>query len=253
MTDRIDAGSANEPGWLAHARADLGLREKAGAANDARVLSYFAEVGRPDVKQDSTAWCAAAHFAWHRRAGAPIPPPDKVLLARSALGWGTKLDAPRLGCTAVFSRGAARWQGHVGIVVGWNATHIRLLSGNQNDRVTIAQFPRSALLGLRWPPSAAGASPMPRPPAPPPISPQPHKETQPMTKTKSPLESLGSTGPALGFLVWALNRAFGSDVLSSGDVTTLIDALSVVWTAGTAIYGRWRATKVVVVGGGRTA
>jgi peptidoglycan hydrolase-like protein with peptidoglycan-binding domain len=97
--------------------------------------------------------------AWHRRAGIAIPSPEKALLARSGLDWGTPLAEPRIGCTAVFRRGKEAWQGHIGIVVGWTATTIRLLSGNQSDAVTIEDFPRSDLLGLRWPPETGATTP----------------------------------------------------------------------------------------------
>ncbi len=107
MSDIKNAASANEPGWLKHARADLGLREKAGAPNEMRVLSYFAEVGRPDVKQDSIAWCAAAHFAWHKRAGIPIPPRDKVLL-RAARFFGARSSMRGVSAARRCSRAARR-------------------------------------------------------------------------------------------------------------------------------------------------
>lgn len=43
-----------------------------------------------------------------------------------------------------------RVQGHVGFYVGGGAGSIRVLGGNQSDRVKVSVFPTSMLLGYRW-------------------------------------------------------------------------------------------------------
>jgi hypothetical protein len=43
------------------------------------------------------------------------------------------------------------WQGHVGFVHAWNADHIQLLGGNQNDSVSLEWYPVGRLVGLRRP------------------------------------------------------------------------------------------------------
>lgn len=44
--------------------------------------------------------------------------------------------------------------GHVGFLVGETDGDVLLLGGNQSDAVTVAAFPKSRLLGLRWPQEA---------------------------------------------------------------------------------------------------
>ncbi len=73
-------------------------------------------------------------------------------LARSWLKWGQPLEDPTLGCVAVFWRGTERgWMGHVGLYVIEDSQHIFIIGGNQKDRVSIQAYPKSKLLGYRWP------------------------------------------------------------------------------------------------------
>ena len=80
-------------------------------------------------------------------------------MARSYLAWGEALDEPRTGAIAVLSRGADPSLGHVGFLVGLTASDIVLLAGNQGDAVSVQAFPRSRLVGVRWPARARRATP----------------------------------------------------------------------------------------------
>jgi uncharacterized protein (TIGR02594 family) len=81
-------------------------------------------------------------------------PTTGKLTARSFLKLGQTDRHAKRGAIAVFRRGRSAWQGHVGFVLEADATHIMLLGGNQSDAVTQARYPRSKLLGLRWPAAA---------------------------------------------------------------------------------------------------
>ena len=75
-------------------------------------------------------------------------------LARSWLGWGKPLARPTKGCVVVLWRGSENGrQGHVGFFVRTVGTKIEILGGNhddpQGDKVSIARFPKSRLLGYR--------------------------------------------------------------------------------------------------------
>jgi uncharacterized protein (TIGR02594 family) len=146
MTDLQDA--ARQPAWLDRAWADLGQREVAGNRDNPRIVTYFADVGFPDVRHDEVAWCAAFAGACLERAGIAS---TRLLLARSYLGWGQALSKPRLGAIVVLSRGSDPALGHVGFWVGETATHVFLLGGNQGDAVAVEGYDKSRLLGLRWP------------------------------------------------------------------------------------------------------
>ena len=108
-----------------------------------------------------TEWCAAFVNSSLNTAGfdgseavSPYP-----LMARSFLEWGTPVpfkedpSAPRIGDIAVFPRGRNSWQGHVGFYISTvivdNKVYWKILSGNQNNQVTVNLYPASRALGLR--------------------------------------------------------------------------------------------------------
>jgi uncharacterized protein (TIGR02594 family) len=62
-------------------------------------------------------------------------------IARSYLSWGKKSE-PRIGAVAVFQNGTHPWQGHVGFVVSIEKDFIGCLGH---------KFPKSKVLGFRWP------------------------------------------------------------------------------------------------------
>ncbi|BAQ44413.1 TIGR02594 family protein [Methylobacterium aquaticum] len=137
-----------QPAWLALAAHEIGTHEGIGKANNPTVVRYFADAGFSGVKDDATAWCAAFVGAMLQRAGHK---PSGSLAARSYEGWGVGLKEPTLGCIATKKRAGSSWQGHVGIVVGANASTIYLLGGNQGDAVSIAGFKRGEFTSFRWP------------------------------------------------------------------------------------------------------
>lgn len=146
VTDR--RAEPDEPGWLVLAKAQLGLKEGAGAANNPKVVQFFADAGFPGIKTDSTAWCAAFAGAMLKRAGHKG---SGSLAARSYEAWGVGLKEPTLGCIATKKRGNSSWQGHVFFVVGANKDTVFGLGGNQSDAVTVAAFKRSEVTAFRWP------------------------------------------------------------------------------------------------------
>lgn len=138
-----------EPAWLRLARAELGVKEIAGAQHNPVVLGYFRDAGFPEIDNDETAWCAGFVNAMLERAGYAG---SKSLAARSFLSWGKPVTKPYPGCVVVFSRGDPRsWQGHVGIYVGESAGQIQVLGGNQGNQVSIADYAKANLLGYRHP------------------------------------------------------------------------------------------------------
>ena len=87
-----------QPAWLATAWAELGQREVAGAADNARIRAFFRDVGQPPSLHDEVAWCAAFAGACLERAGHAS---TRSLMARSYLRWGAALDEGRFGAVAV--------------------------------------------------------------------------------------------------------------------------------------------------------
>lgn len=145
----------SEPKWLAEARALVGLKEIVGSRHEKKVVQFFADAGHAWVKDDETAWCAAFVNAMLAKAGVKG---TGSLAARSFLKWGEKLKAPKPGCIVVFKRGNSSWQGHVAFFIRTVGASIEVLGGNQGNAVSIAKYPKSKLLGYRWPAQGAGSS-----------------------------------------------------------------------------------------------
>jgi uncharacterized protein (TIGR02594 family) len=137
-----------QPRWLELAWGDLGVAETPGPQHTARVVDYYADIGHSEVLNDETAWCAAFLGACLERSGIPS---TSSLMARSYLDWGEPLREFRYGAIAVLSRTTDPALGHVGFLVGSTADAVILLGGNQGNSVRVEAFPRSRLLGLRWP------------------------------------------------------------------------------------------------------
>lgn len=140
--------------WLKAAWREFGQAERAGNSHNPRIVAFYRDVGHPDVVRDEVAWCAAFCGACLERSGVRS---TRSLLARSYLKWGVALTEPRVGCIAVFSRGSDPGQGHVGFWLGETDDAVVVLGGNQSNAVSVARYPRSRLLGLRWPDANATA------------------------------------------------------------------------------------------------
>lgn len=140
---------ATEPLWLSIARTELGVAEIPGADHNERILEYHATTTLR-ATTDETPWCSSFACWVMERAGYQS---TRSAAARSWLQWGRKLDAPTEGCIVVLKRGAPP-SGHVGFFVGEDANRVRLLGGNQGNRVSEAWFPRADVLGYRIPEDA---------------------------------------------------------------------------------------------------
>lgn len=154
LDDGGNAGAAtaelpdDAPPWFVSMYADIGTHEIAGKRHNPKVVAYFRDAGFPSIKDDETAWCAAAVNAHLERSGHAG---SKSLAARSFEKWGKEVP-PRVGCIVPLWRGDPKgWQGHVGLYVGETKQHVLLLGGNQGDAVSIAKYPKSRVLGYRWP------------------------------------------------------------------------------------------------------
>ena len=103
----------------------------------------------PEVADDEVAWCAAFLGACLERAGIAS---TRSLMARSYSAGASPLDEPRYGAIAVLEprlRPEPRPR-RLPASARPRPTVI-LLGGNQGDAVPSQAFPRTRLLGLRWP------------------------------------------------------------------------------------------------------
>ena len=134
--------------WLKEAWREFGQAEQSGARANPRIVALFRDAGHPKVTRDEVAWCAAYLGACLERAGVRS---TRSLMARSYLSWGKRLSEPRVGAIAIFSRGRNPALGHVGFWLGEAGGDVVLLGGNQGNAVSVARYPKSRLLDLRWP------------------------------------------------------------------------------------------------------
>ncbi|MBJ7535276.1 TIGR02594 family protein [Rhodomicrobium vannielii ATCC 17100] len=134
--------------WMQIAWGQLGVEETAGAKATKQICDYFAGCGHPDIASDEVPWCAAFVGWTLEQAGIRS---TRSLMARSYTKFGTKLDAPRVGCIAVVPRGNDTSSGHVFFVAGIEADAVMGLGGNQSNRVSLQRFERSKVIAWRWP------------------------------------------------------------------------------------------------------
>ena len=148
--------SLAEPAWVVEGRKHLGLREIPGKEHAPTITRWLRDL-RAWWADDETAWCGTFVAAMLR--GRPTPLPRHWYRARSWLEYGVALEAPCVGCIAVFERGGG---GHVGFVVGTDEKgRLMVLGGNQGNAVSVAPFDKNRALGYRYPAEKLLASALP--------------------------------------------------------------------------------------------
>lgn len=136
------------PEWMVVAFNMIGTTEIPGPESNSKIDEFLKVVGMPS--DDDIAWCSA--FAcWDleevglrstRKPNAQSFLHDKNFI---------KLDKPIFGCIVVFKRGTEPWMGHVGFFIDLFKGWIRLLGGNQSNRVGVNNYSKDDVLGYFWP------------------------------------------------------------------------------------------------------
>jgi len=145
------------PKWTNIARDMIGTTEGAGAKNNPIVVTMFALSGHPEVKTDSTPWCAAFVGYCLKKAGLKN---SGTLWALDYAGYGVKLDGPVVGAIACKKRRNASGKvigGHVFFVVDYDEKRriVWGLGGNQRDAVNIMRYAVSEIESFNWPDGVA--------------------------------------------------------------------------------------------------
>jgi uncharacterized protein (TIGR02594 family) len=136
-----------EPRWMVEARARIGEKEVPGPKHNSWISEGWGRLGAGWFNDDETPWCG--FFVAHCIEFAKLPYPALFPRARSWASWGKKC-LPQVGAVVVFERGSG---GHVGFLVGENATNYYVLGGNQSNAVNITPISKLRALtdGVRWP------------------------------------------------------------------------------------------------------
>jgi len=148
--------SLTNPPWLNIAYSLLGTKEIPGPSNSQIILNWALNaaswLGAP-YTQDSTPWCGLFIAHCLNQVGIRKPSSAIALRAKWWLNFGEAEDhfsnRIPLGSIAVLQRTGG---GHVFFVTGvYENGDLQGIGGNQSDKVSIARFPKSRLVGIRWP------------------------------------------------------------------------------------------------------
>ena len=134
----------------------VGIKEVSGSTANPQILAML-KLDQKWPEDDSVPWCSGFvnYVAWLLRL-----PRSKSLRARSWLTIGEviKLEDAEAGFDVViFKRGGGNQPGpnvinapgHVGFFAGIEGRNLLVLGGNQSDSVSISNYPKSRLLGIR--------------------------------------------------------------------------------------------------------
>lgn len=138
------------PGWAKIALGELGIAEVKGPKDNPRIVEYHSATSLR-ASNDEVPWCSSFVNWVMKKVGIKG---TNSALARSWLTWGIEVSqkAPKYGSVVVLSRGVGSIAGHVGFYVGKTVGgQIKVLGGNQGDKVSVALFSKSKVLGYRWP------------------------------------------------------------------------------------------------------
>lgn len=133
------------------AKAELGVHETPGPLATPRVIEY-AQHTTLHATSDEVPWCSS--FANFCVDSAGFKGTHSAA-ARSWLGWGVAINKPVLGCIVIFDRhdDSNPNAAHVAVCDHPDISNgiIRVIGGNQSDKVSVARFPVSKVLGYRIP------------------------------------------------------------------------------------------------------
>lgn len=133
----------------------LGIAEVSGHTSNPQILAML-QLDDSSVQDDETPWCSAFvnYITWLFAL-----PRSRSLAARSWLrvGDAIPLSSAREGDIVVLSRGPEPQPGpevldapgHVGFLINADTQYVAVLGGNQGNKVSIATFPSSRILGVR--------------------------------------------------------------------------------------------------------
>jgi uncharacterized protein (TIGR02594 family) len=129
------------PTWMELGLKELGQAEIPGDfKNNPRIIEYF-KACAIHYSKDEVPWCSAYANWVMMMAGKPRTN------SAAALSWNTygkELKIPVYGCIVVFKH-------HVGFWVEDAGLNLRLLGGNQGNKVSIAPFAKKEVLSYRYP------------------------------------------------------------------------------------------------------
>jgi uncharacterized protein (TIGR02594 family) len=139
----LDLPNARRPIDVARAELALDVREIPGAQDNPRITMYHATTSG-GAAPDETAWCSSFVNYCVQQAGLRGTN-SKWARSWHEAGWGRDVtQSPQEGDIVVWRRqGHGQDGGHVGFYIDGDDATIRVLGGNQGNRIRIARYPRN--------------------------------------------------------------------------------------------------------------
>lgn len=152
MSTATDVKHLGKLPWMQIAEAfeRMGVIEQPGTKHHPLIL-WFHQQTSLKATTDEVPWRSAFACAVMEMAGHKSP---RSAAARDWLKWGLALDKPAFGSIVVFDRSdpTNKNAAHVAFYVDSRADdRVNVLGGNQKNRVCVAPYERSEILGYRWP------------------------------------------------------------------------------------------------------
>lgn len=144
--------------WVTEAFKHNGMREIRGVRHNKIIVAMVIALGGW-WRDDETPWCGVFVAHCLKVTGRDVP--KAWFRAKAYANYGTRLTRPAYGCIGVMSR---RGGGHVCIIIGKTQDgRLVVIGGNQNNRVSVAVYPRSRFTGGFVFPSRNGMPSLPYP------------------------------------------------------------------------------------------
>lgn len=140
---------------------ELGTSEVPGQEHNQRIIDYAQKTGIGWITSDEEAWCSTFVNFVMKKANREF---SGKANARSWKKVGLKVNVPRPGDVVVFWRESKdSWKGHVAIFLGFTSKGekggVWVVGGNQNNSVTVTDYPNERILEFRRPAKRAQTSP----------------------------------------------------------------------------------------------
>jgi uncharacterized protein (TIGR02594 family) len=138
--------------WMQIAQAfeRMGVIEQPGTKHHPLILWFHSQTSLK-ATTDEVSWCSSFACAVMEMAGHKSP---RSAAARDWLKWGMPLDKPAFGCIVVFDRADPKNKNAAHVAFYWGARadgRIDVLGGNQSNKVCVAPYLESDIIGYRWP------------------------------------------------------------------------------------------------------
>lgn len=137
--------------WMAGAQLELGVHERAGDADNPRILEYHETTIRTRLHKwfaDAVPWCSSfVNWAFKKVGITGTNNPSAISWAK----WGVPCE-PKFGAVLVLTRQyfPVRKR-HVCFYFDEDGEDFLVLGGNQKNEVSIERRPKKRLVACRWP------------------------------------------------------------------------------------------------------